>query len=899
MDISKKMCIVTWLVVAAILLAAAAPVLAAREHVGRETGVELSTVAQEPQPTPVAGQYAETTPTSLVASQPVTTTGVPGNENWASGFNRPGANNSITSLVADPFGNVYAGGYFTEIGNVEANYAAKWNGSTWSKLGAGTNDRIFAMAVDHAGRLFTAGPFTSAGGVPANHIAMWDGVAWSSLGSGFDYSAQVRDMIVDQSNKLVVAGYFSDAGGQPVSNIARWDGTSWSRVGSGCCNAVGALAIDGAGNLYAADWGVHKWDGAAWSTVGPKMNGEITSLAIGQDGTIYAGGAFTSVGGTIVNHIARWNGSSWFPFGTGLQGDIPTVTDMAIDHAGNLYIGGSFTSVDGHVANSVARWNGQNWSNLDGGVVGLVNTVAALAIDHDDGLYVGGQFPIAGAVAANNIAEWKDATWSSPGGGAGVGDGEWSGPLASTIDAAGNLYVGGRFDAAGTVPASNVAKWNGIGWSALGQGVNGLVQALATDQSGNMYAGGQFTTAGGMNSNHIAKWNGSAWQPLASGMNEAVVSLAADTFGNVYAGGWFTQAGNVTTNYIAKWNGSTWSALGSGLNGGATTLAVDQAGNVYAAGYFTMAGGAPADHIAKWNGTNWSPLGSGLTFNSNGSVNDLVFDKLGRLFAGGLFSLPDGSKNIAVWDGSHWSGIPARLDSYASVRALAIDGAGLLYAGGTFGTIAGVPVGYIAAWDGSHWRALGDGIFGIFPQTYVNSLAVDPASNLYVSGTFKEAGRKRSSNHTRWTAADGKCGLTAGSSHTLYAGNLPLTVQVTAKGTLDCITVQRFDRSHPLAPPGAQTGYYWDIKGWDANGNPAAGYAVNLTLSATFATDADDVLCRHAGLNWQCAASGHDSVNRTVTLNGVAQLSEWAVGDPQLGPLTSKTIMLPLVLRRR
>jgi hypothetical protein len=35
-----------------------------------------------------------------------------------------------------------------------------------------------------------------------------------------------------------------------------------------------------------------------------------------------------------------------------------------------------------------------------------------------------------------------------------------------------DLYAGGRFTTAGGVPATNIAKWNGSAWSALGAGIS-------------------------------------------------------------------------------------------------------------------------------------------------------------------------------------------------------------------------------------------------------------------------------------------------------------------------------------------------------------------------------------------------------------------------------------------
>src|SRR6266496_903346 len=49
---------------------------------------------------------------------------------------------------------------------------------------------------------------------------------------------------------------------------------------------------------------------------------------------------------------------------------------------------------------------------------------------------------------------------------------------AIVADRRGNVYIGGSFTSIGTVPATNIAKWNGTTWSPLGSGVPLEVNAL-------------------------------------------------------------------------------------------------------------------------------------------------------------------------------------------------------------------------------------------------------------------------------------------------------------------------------------------------------------------------------------------------------------------------------------
>jgi hypothetical protein len=126
--------------------------------------------------------------------------------------------------------------------------------------------------------------------------------------------------------------------------------------------------------------------------------------------------------------------------------------------------------------------------------------------------------------------------------------------------------------------------------------MNGEVHALAV--SGNdLYAGGLFSTAGGSAATNIAKWNGSIWSALGSGMNGEVRGLAVSS-GDLYAGGGFTAAGGGAANRVAKWNGNTWSGLGSGMNRDVRALAVS-GGDLYAVGEFTTAGGKVSASVTR------------------------------------------------------------------------------------------------------------------------------------------------------------------------------------------------------------------------------------------------------------------------------------------------------------
>jgi len=236
----------------------------------------------------------------------------------------------------------------------------------------------------------------------------------------------------------------------------------------------------------------------------------------------------------------------------------------------------------------------------------------------DDGsgpaLYVGGSFLTAGGVQANNIARWNGSTWSPLGSGIDVGTlGPPQGVMALGVfaDSAGPaLYAGGRFVAAGGVPAHHLARWDGVSWSAADVGLNGgsIYSFTVFDDGGGpaLYAGGHFNCS-------VVRWNGSSWSLVGGGVLGSVWALSGFDDGvqpALYAGGQF--GGN-----IARWNGSSWSSLGDGVWGippghsGAGpfvhALAVFDDGSggrpdLFLGGQFTEASYIPSWCIAKWRG---------------------------------------------------------------------------------------------------------------------------------------------------------------------------------------------------------------------------------------------------------------------------------------------------------
>ncbi|WP_035558499.1 T9SS type A sorting domain-containing protein [Hymenobacter sp. IS2118] len=487
---------------------------------------------------------------------------------------------------------------------------------------------------------------------------------------------------------------------------------------------------------------------------------------------IYIGGAFTVVGTISANRVAKWDGTAWSALGTGIvsNGVFDTyVRALAVASNGDLFVGGQFSQAGGVAANHVARWNGTAWSSLGTGAANGVSAgsgyvVNALAVAGNGDVYAGGSFVQAGGVAAANMARWNGTTWNALG--TGIPNGSSSYVLALAVAASGEVYAGGQFTQAGGISADNVAKWNGLTWSSLSfagaNGTNSAVNALAVAANGDLYAGGRFVAAGGVLANRIARWNGTVWSSLgtgaANGLNVDVVALAVTSTGDVYAGGGFTQAGGMAANQIARWNGTTWSSIGAGLAGGyAAALAIDAAGGVYVGGSFTQAGGVGANRVAHWNGSAWTPWapGSGKANGVNGPVYALAVAANGDVYAGGTFTQAGGTpaNNVARWNGTAWVTLGPGISNGiypSSVTALAVAANGDVYVGGSFGQAGSTLANNVARWSNGAWSSLGTGLAnGV--NSYVESLAISGSGDVYVGGVFTQAGGASANRVARWS----------------------------------------------------------------------------------------------------------------------------------------------------
>jgi hypothetical protein len=270
---------------------------------------------------------------------------------------------------------LFAGGIFTW-----PSYGlARWDGASWSAVPGpwgypGADIRALCVFTEAQGpALYAAGNF----GYPTyNHIARWNGSTWSSLGAGLTSTFGPDAILVTSmcvfddgsGSALYVAGSFTHAGGIPAHRIARWDGTSWSSLAGNPADAIQELVVfdDGMGPaLFATGWpgNLFRWDGSNWSIVGSELQTVPDCLGVFDDGSgeaLYVGGRFDGVGTTWMQSIMRWNGSTWSGLGIGVELN-GRVRSLGVHDDGTgpaLAVGGNFGLAGDLPSRCVGMWLG-------------------------------------------------------------------------------------------------------------------------------------------------------------------------------------------------------------------------------------------------------------------------------------------------------------------------------------------------------------------------------------------------------------------------------------------------------------------------------------------------------------------------------------------------------------
>jgi trimeric autotransporter adhesin len=175
---------------------------------------------------------------------------------------------SVYALTSDSAGNLYAGGGFSDLEDLPAaDNVAKLSGGIWSALGSGggscacaVDSFVRSLASDGTNVYVGADSTNIAGIGQADHVARWNGSSWSAVGAnaagtdGYLPAVTSIDALFTSGSHLYATGNWLNVGGDPTADyLADFDGTSWKPVGS---NGAGDGALNAKGESFAMFGGV-------------------------------------------------------------------------------------------------------------------------------------------------------------------------------------------------------------------------------------------------------------------------------------------------------------------------------------------------------------------------------------------------------------------------------------------------------------------------------------------------------------------------------------------------------------------------------------------------------------------------------------------------------------------
>jgi trimeric autotransporter adhesin len=716
-------------------------------------------------------------------------------------------------------------------------------------------------------------------------------------------SGSINAMIQRRNGEVVVAGNLGGVGlGGSFERVAAWNGSAWRSLGplpqalsTGTPRTIIELAN---GDLLMSiseftngdNSHVLRWNGATWSQVGEAFgrgrfdpfNTFVRALAELPNGDLVAAGGFTTVGTAAINRVARWDGTSWKPMGSGLTTSVssPSIEarSLAVRTNGDLIVAGTFASAGGTPAAGVARWDGAAWSAFDAGLLGRVRT--NVIPGPNDGLFLAS--PPEAFGFTSTVFRWNGSAWVGINGAfddnrtrlaiASNGDllwttgiseprlFRWNGTeitrtnvpignpppstglsLSSVAPLAdGTVMVAGAFGTINGVPAGSMALLNGSSWRAISQGFRGSISLMARQGRDVVVAGG-FTSAPNAAARTLARWNGAQWLPLGAGVDGSVTLLHPLPNGELLVGGRFTQAGGQPNKGFAVWNGTGWRSI---LNPARTTTSSSGPlaavnlpnGDLLVAGGFLMLDGVSVPGFARWDGQRWYPFGTGSATEAS-LIYSMLVTAQGELAVGGIIPRFAGAEfgNIIVGSltGTGWRSLGAGTDQ--QINSLVLAPGGDIIAGGNFlkSGGAGTPTrNRIARWDGSAWNSVGAGFD--FP---VNELMWMPNGDLLAVGGFTNSGstvvnRIARFNGTNWQGFGTGLNATVSAAELLPSGDLVVGGGFTEAGGMRNVSFARW----------SPTGAPW-VAVEPASQIVSAGQ--RLTLSATPAEG-----CSNVSVQW-------------------------------------------------
>ncbi|MDX2146808.1 MAG: GC-type dockerin domain-anchored protein [Planctomycetota bacterium] len=221
---------------------------------------------------------------------------------------------------------LYVGGGFPDVGGVASPGLAAWDGESWQSVNTGAftgfSPAVFALEVFDDGTgpaLYVGGRFDSIGPLTPGLLARWNGSSWSRVGNNLapaNFLSDVSAMTIfdDGTGAALYVGGSNFLVDGVATSTAKWNGQTWTRVGGdnlGGRTTTFAVWDDGSGPaLYAGGTAqpgiayVYRLENGVWQTVAggfasqpgvpPSSFASVFGMGV-LDDRLYIGGNFVQL----------------------------------------------------------------------------------------------------------------------------------------------------------------------------------------------------------------------------------------------------------------------------------------------------------------------------------------------------------------------------------------------------------------------------------------------------------------------------------------------------------------------------------------------------------------------------------------------------------------------------
>ncbi len=576
---------------------------------------------------------------------------------------------------------------------------------------------------------------------------------------------------------LVIAGRFNAISALNAQNIALYDPDTeeWSafpavpfpyevrRVISRNDGALFALGPSPIGPFNSGQ--VLQWTGDQWTPLGDWFDNTLHDACILANGDLVVCGAFTMVGSTPANGIARWDGTQWRALADGVTGwysaPAAALSLLALPD-GDLIVAGNFLNAGGQPSPKFARWNGAEWTPMPGNMNGAVADIA---------LRANGE--ILAACNANDrgvVFRWTGSNWAN-----------FTTPLfhlgiSTLLTLPDNSFIAaGPFVSAAYGPTPSfihppfrhVARWHDASWLPMNSGVEAPMNTLTLLPDGDVFAGGAFVND--LNAQitpvdvpNLARWHGAEWRAMTRGVAGPINNAVATPHASVIVPG---RAGDPTSRFLlaSEFDGIDWSPINTTVEGGLGAFASHPDGGIVGRGWeYDMQ--SAAERVVMLDDDTFTDLPEPpVRADATLALPD------GRVIIGSQFP-SSGGQLVFTLENNAW--VPLAGGPNGAVRALTRLQNGDVIAAGDFNTAGGQPSPPVARWNGQEWSPLGAGLTGSF-----HSIVELPSGNIAVAGY---------SNVALWNGSSWSSFATPGFTYSLSAlstGDIVVSTAVSPSGS--------------------------------------------------------------------------------------------------------------------